>query len=559
MPNANQPESSDSFDAVIVGAGFAGMYMLYRLRKMGWSVRVFESGYTVGGTWYWNRYPGARCDAESLVYSYSFDEELEQEWEWTERYATQGEILQYAEHVADRFNLRPHIEFNTSVTAAHFDPASSTWTGSTDTGKTATARFCIMATGCLSKPQVPDIPGLQDFAGPTYYASQWPHEGVDFTGRRVGVIGTGSSAIQAIPVMAEQAADLTVFQRTANYSVPAYNAPLDPDWVKSFKAHYQEERVKHRLGLVSSFCGLELPDNEQTVAAETTDGMSDEEVNAILEDYWQVGGARFLAAFADVIINPRTNERVAEFVRNKIRSIVRDPEVAELLCPNTHPIGTKRICVDTDYYATFNRENVHLVDVRTHPIETITANGLRTTAASYEFDDLVLATGFDAMTGTLLAMDIQGSKSSLAEKWAEGPRALLGLNVSGFPNLFTITGPGSPSVLSNMLVSIEQHVDWLCDLFANMKEHGYTQVEAEPAAEERWLNHVNEVAHATLYPEAGSWYMGANIPGKPRVFMPYAAGVAAYREICDRVTANGYEGFRFDGKPYAPSAKQSAG
>ncbi|MBH79861.1 MAG: cyclohexanone monooxygenase [Gammaproteobacteria bacterium] len=543
---ATTNSNSGDFDAIIVGAGFAGLYMLHRLRKMGMTVQVFEAGSGVGGTWYWNRYPGARCDAESLVYSYSFDEDLEQEWEWTERYATQGEILKYAEHVAERFDLNRDIEFNARVTAAHFDSEQKRWGVSTDQGHQVTGRYCIMATGCLSTPQVPQIAGLAQFQGPTYYASQWPHDDPDFAGRTVGIVGTGSSAIQAIPVIADKAKHLTVFQRTANFSVPAYNQDLDPEFVKDFKAHYPEHRVKHRLGLVSSFGGLELPEAQQGVAAMSADDYTEEEMQLILEDYWQVGGARFLSAFGDVIMDRRTNRIVAEFVHNKIRSIVKDPEVAELLCPKTHPIGTKRICVDSDYYATFNRDNVTLVDVRSSPITTITATGLDTESASYSFDDLVLATGFDAMTGTLLKMDIRGTDGTrLADKWYAGPKAYLGLVSAGFPNLFLITGPGSPSVLSNMLVSIEQHVDWLCDLFEHMAQQNQAVVDAEPEAEERWINHVNEVAHSTLYPEGGSWYLGANIPGKPRVFMPYAAGVGAYREICDKVAYEGYSGFSF--------------
>ncbi len=537
---------STTVDAIIVGAGFAGLYMLHRLRRMGLSARVFEAGSGVGGTWYWNRYPGARCDAESLVYSYSFDKELEQEWEWTERYATQAEILAYAEHVAERFDLMRDIELSTRVTGARFDDPSNTWEVTTDRGHPARARYCIMATGCLSTPQVPNIAGLETFAGPTYYASQWPHEPVDFTGRTVGIIGTGSSGIQAIPVIAAQARHLTVFQRTANFSVPAYNQALDPDWVAAFKQHYPEHRVKHRLGLVSSFGGLELPEEKQGVAAMSADEFSEAEMQEILEEYWQVGGARFLGAFGDVISNERTNRIVADFVRNKIRSIVKDPKVAELLCPTTHPIGTKRICVDTDYYATYNRDNVSLVDVRAAPIKTITPTGLETEAGTYTFDDLVLATGFDAMTGALKSIDIRGLDGvRLADKWHAGPRAYLGLVASGFPNLFTITGPGSPSVLSNMLVSIEQHVDWLCDLLEHMEDNGLARVDSDPEAEDRWVDHVNEVANATLFPKGGSWYLGANIPGKPRVFMPYAAGVGAYREICDEVASDNYRGLVF--------------
>jgi cyclohexanone monooxygenase len=401
-----------------------------------------------------------------------------------------------------------------------------------------------MATGCLAVPQLPDIPGLDDFAGPVYQTSLWPHDGVDFTGQRVAVIGTGSSAIQAIPIIAQQAERLTVFQRTANFSVPAKNGPLDPEWVRQFKAKYPQHREDFRVGTISGFGDLMLPDDERGLLFATADSLSEDELEGLYERYWQLGGTRFLRVVEDTIVNEESNAKAAEFVRRKIREIVKDPEVAELLCPRTHPIGTKRICVDTDYYATYNRPNVTLVDIASSPIESITANGLRTTAADFKFDSLVLATGFDAMTGALLNMDIRGvGGEPLASKWEAGPRSYLGLCVAGFPNLIMITGPGSPSVLSNMLISIEQHVEWVSDCIAHMREHGLTRLEADLDAENRWVDHVNEVANATLFPKAGSWYMGANVPGKPRVFMPYAAGVGAYREICDQVTANGYEGF----------------
>jgi cyclohexanone monooxygenase len=539
-------ESDNKVDVVIVGAGFAGMYLLYRLRQLGMTAQVLEMGDNVGGTWYWNRYPGARCDAESLAYSYSFSPELEQEWEWTERYATQPEILQYAEHVAERFDLKRDILFNQKVTSAVYDQGHNEWHVLTEQGHEARGHFCVMATGCLSVPQLPAIEGVEDFQGPRYQASLWPHEGVDFSGQTVGIIGTGSSGIQAIPVIAEQAKHLYVFQRTPNYSVPAANVPLDDEWVEQFKQHYRDHRRFHKLGLSSGFGDLEIEPVERTPAAETAAGLSDEEVNRILEERWQRGGAFFLGAFADSLINPETNQKCAEFVRNKIRTIVKDPETAELLCPTDHPIGSKRICVDTGYYETYNRDNVTLVDVRSDPIQAITETGLRTQGREYEFDVLVLATGFDAMTGALLNMDIRGEGGvTLAEKWAEGPKTYLGIGIAGFPNLFTVTGPGSPSVLSNVLVSIEQHVDWMVDCMQHMRGNGFERVDVEPAAQEMWTAHVNEVANATLFPQGGSWYLGANVEGKPRVFMPYAAGVGAYREICEDVTADGYRGFAF--------------
>ncbi|MEQ8860334.1 MAG: NAD(P)/FAD-dependent oxidoreductase [Pseudomonadales bacterium] len=532
-------------DAVIVGAGFAGLYMAYRLRELGMSVIGFEAGDDVGGTWYWNRYPGARCDAESLAYSYSFSPELEQDWTWTERYATQPEILRYARHVAERFELRELFRFGRRVNSAHYGD-DNRWRVATDAGDRVEARFCIMATGCLSVPQVPDIPGLDAFRGERYQASRWPHEPVNFRGRRVGVIGTGSSAIQAVPVIAETAGHLTVFQRTPNFSVPARNEPLDAGFVREFKRHYRTHRTLAKEGKISGFGGLEAVPREQGPVAERAADLDDAQLEAILDDYWRSGGARFIGAIGDTLIDERSNELVAEFVRDRIRHIVDDPATAERLCPTSHPIGTKRICVDSDYYRTFNRPNVSLIDVREDPIERVTEAGIQTRSGHHELDMLVLATGFDAMTGALLRIDIRGANGvRLADRWADGPRSYLGLTVAGFPNLFTITGPGSPSVLSNMLVSIEQHVDWISDCLEHMKAHRLQRVEAEAAAEDAWVDHVNEVANATLFPRGGSWYLGANVPGKPRVFMPYAAGVGPYREVCERIAGNGYEGFRF--------------
>jgi cyclohexanone monooxygenase len=542
-----EPENRDEvLDVVVVGAGFAGLYLLYRLRGAGFSAIAFEQGDDVGGTWYWNRYPGARCDAESLAYSFSFSEPLEQEWEWTERYATQPEILKYARHVADRFDLRRQIRFGRTVNAARFDESDHLWVVETDQGDRVRCRFCIMATGCLSVPQTPEIEGLDDFQGDTFYTGLWPREGVSFTGRRVGIIGTGSSAIQAIPVIAAEAEFLTVFQRTPNFSVPARNFPLDEDWVARFKAQYREHRKYHKLGLGQGFGDLEADAAPHGPVVETADQVSRDEALALLEEYWDRGGARFMGVLGDTLMNPETNRFVADFVRNKIRSIVRDPETADALCPTSHPIGTKRICVDSDYYETYNRDNVRLVDLRKTPIERITANGLDTTGESFEFDTLVMATGFDAMTGALLRMDIRGrGGATLPDAWAAGPVTYLGLSVVGFPNLFLVTGPGSPSVLSNMLVSIEQHVDWMVDCLDHMRKNGTTLVEPEEAAQEAWVQHVNEVASGTLFPAGGSWYLGANIPGKPRVFMPYAGGVGPYREICDEVVTDGYRGFSF--------------
>jgi cyclohexanone monooxygenase len=522
-------------DAVVVGAGFAGLYALHRLRELGLSVRVLEQGGDVGGTWYWNRYPGARCDIESLDYSYSFSEDLQQEWEWSERFATQPEILRYVSHVAERFDLRRDIEFDTTVISAAYDEGAGRWLVTTEAGAHHSARWLIMATGCLSVARKPDFPGLDLFRGRWYHTGAWPHEGVDFTGLRVGVIGTGSSAIQSIPLIAEQAASLTVFQRTPNYSIPARNGPLAPEVVRDLKARYAEHRQEARY----SRGGVPRP-----VPTRKALEVDEETRLADFRERWEHGGLGFLAGFTDLGVDEAANDTAAEFVRERIREIVRDPEVAERLLPRGYPIGTKRLCVDTGYYATFNRDNVTLVDVRTSPIVEITEQGVRTTDGEHEFDAIVFATGFDAMTGPLLRVDISGRGGrSLRDEWSAGPRSYLGLAVNGFPNLFTVTGPGSPSVLSNMMVSIEQHVEWIADCLAHLRDHDLQVIEAEAEAQDEWVDHVNEVADRTLHPRAASWYMGANIPGKPQVFMPYIGGVGAYRERCERVAAAGYKGF----------------
>ena len=543
---AAEVDADARFDAVIVGAGFAGLYMLHSLRKLGMTARIYEQADNVGGTWYWNRYPGARCDAESLAYSYSFDPDLEQQWEWSERYATQPEILRYIEHVAERLDLRRDIRFERRVSAAHFDETGNEWRVHTEAGDSARAPLLIMAVGCLSVPLVPDIPGLDDFRGNRYQASMWPHEGVDFSGQVTGVIGTGSSAIQAIPVIAEQAKELIVFQRTPNFSVPAVNGPLDPDFVREFKAHYREHRQHHKLGLGQGFGDLAAAPSPGGPVHASGDELTEQQIRDLLDRYWQVGGAHVIGVIGDTLANERTNQIVADYVRDRIRKTVKDPATAESLCPTSHPIGSKRICVDTDYFETYNRDNVKLVDLKKTPIERVTATGIQVTGAHYELDTLVLATGFDAMTGAFERIDIRGRGGRrLADAWQAGPRTCLGLAVHGFPNLFTITGPGSPSVLSNMIVSIEQHVDWIIGCIAYMREHGFRCVEPTAEAQDNWVQHVNEVADMTLFPRGGSWYLGANVPGKPRVFMPYAGGVGPYREICDGVENRCYEGFEF--------------
>ena len=533
-------KASQSYDVVVVGAGFAGMYLLHRLRGLGLQAKVYEQGDGVGGTWYWNRYPGARCDVESMQYSYSFSDELQQEWDWSERYAPQPEILRYANHVADRFDLRRDIEFNTRVDRAAFDEGANRWLVTTSDGSTVTAAHVVLATGCLSNARVPDLKGLKEFEGEVYHTGHWPHEPVDFTGKRVAVIGTGSSAIQSVPVIAAQARHLTVFQRTANFSIPARNAPLTPEERQAFRADYPEIRRKAREEMRNGIY-QELPDR-----GALDDG--DNARRARYEARWSKGGLTFTATYNNIYLDQAANDTAADFVREKIVEIVKDPQTAKLLQPSDHPIGSKRICVDTNYYATFNRPNVTLVDIKSGGIEEITANGVRAGGKEYEIDALVLATGFDAMTGSVARIDIQGRDGrTLNQKWAEGPRTYLGLMSAGFPNLFIITGPGSPSVLSNMIVSIEQHVDWIADCLSYMRDRDLATIEASPEAEDNWVAHVNEVAYTTLYPQANSWYMGANIPGKPRIFMPYIGGVGAYRQICNDVAAKGYEGFALTG------------
>jgi cyclohexanone monooxygenase len=536
QPNSSQHRSGDTFDVVVVGAGFAGMYMLHRLRGLGLSARVYEQGDGVGGTWYWNRYPGARCDVESMQYSYSFSDELQQEWDWSERYAPQPEILKYANHVADRFDLRRDIQFSTCVESAVFDENANRWSVTTSDGKTVTAQFVVLATGCLSNARMPDIKGLAGFKGKVYHTGHWPHEAVDFTGLRVGVIGTGSSGIQSVPVIAEQASHLTVFQRTANFSIPARNAELTEAEREQFRANYPEirrfAREEARNGIYT-----DMPDR-----GALDDG--DNERRARYEQRWSRGGLTFMSVYNNLALDKAANDTAADFVREKIAEIVKDPQIAKLLQPNSHPIGTKRICIDSDYFAAFNRPNVTLVDIKANPIQKILPNGVRTGAKDYEVDALVLATGFDAMTGSVAKIDIRGRNGqTLNQKWAEGPRTYLGVMSAGFPNLFIITGPGSPSVLSNMIVSIEQHVDWIADCIGYMRERDLAAMEANRDAEDNWVAHVNEVASTTLYPQANSWYMGANIPGKPQIFMPYIGGVGVYRQICNDVAAKGYEGF----------------
>jgi cyclohexanone monooxygenase len=521
------------FDVIVIGAGFAGLHMLDRARALGYSTKVFEAASDVGGVWYWNRYPGARCDVESLQYSYSFSHELEQEWIWTEKYASQPEILAYIQHVADRFDLRRDIQFDTRIKSAIFDETVGRWELETDGGQRVFGRFCIMATGALSIPRLPDIRGIESFAGHVYHTGAWPHEGVDFTDLRVGVIGTGSSGIQAIPAIARQAEKVVVFQRTANFSIPAWNERLKPEIQQAWKRAYREHRSRAReLGTLYEF--------SDKAASQASEQEREREYAA----RWKKGGVNFVHSFNDLMVNQASNDTIAEFVRGRIRAVVQDPAVAESLCPKDHPLGSKRICVDTGYYETYNRPNVKLVDLKKTPVQEVVPTGIRTADALYEFDAMVCATGYDALTGAVLNIVIRGRKGQeLTKKWAHGPRTYLGLMTNGFPNMFIITGAGSPSVLVNMIVGIEHHVEWISDCLEHLRRLGRDTIEPTREAEDGWVEHVNDAAGRTLFPKANSWFLGANIPGKPRVFMPYVAKIGIYRGECQAVADDGYTGF----------------
>ncbi|ORW97676.1 cyclohexanone monooxygenase [Mycobacterium sp. IEC1808] len=535
MKTASDPRMAPEVDAVVVGAGFAGLYALHKLRSAGLSVRVFESGPDIGGTWYFNRYPGARCDVESVDYCYSFSDQLQQEWDWSEKYATQAEILAYIHWVADRLDLRRDVTLNARVTSAVVDERSLRWTVTTDSGEQVTARFCLMATGPLSAALTPSFPGLETFAGDVHHTASWPHEPVDFAGKRVAVIGTGSSGIQSIPIIAEAASQLYVFQRTPNYSVPAGNRPLTDADRAEVKANYaKRRRASWRSSGGSPHVAYPKPTMEATA----------EERRAAFEKRWDLGGVLFSKTFTDQLVDPAANDEARKFYEEKVRGVIDDPSLAELLIPNDHPIGTKRICTDTNYFQTFNRPNVKLVSVRNTPIESIDATGINTTDAHYDVDMIVLATGFDAMTGALAKIDIVGRAGRrLRDYWCEGPRTYLGLGVDGFPNLFVVCGPGAPAVLANMVLHAEAHVNWIADCIAYLDAHGYTAIEATPDAVDGWVTECARRADATLFTKANSWYLGANIPGKPRVFMLFIGGFGVYLDICTEVAEAGYKGF----------------
>ena len=529
------PAENSVWDAVVVGAGISGLYLLHRLRQMGFSCQVIEAGADLGGTWYWNRYPGARCDTYSLEYSYSFCPQLEQEWQWSERYPSQGEIWRYLNHVAHRFDLRSSICFNTRLTGAEFQADSNQWQLQLDPAQQLSCRFLLLATGCLSSPNMPDIDGLQTFKGPIYHTARWPQSPVDFSDQRVGVIGNGSSGLQIIPELAPQVKQLVVFQRTAQYAVPSRNRPLDPQEVTAIKADYPGFRARNRQQSSAQMSNVET-------CQQSALSVSPAERQQLYQASWQQGGFVFYATFNDLMRNQQSNQTAAEFIRTKIGQIVNDPERAKLLSPQ-HVMGCKRPALENGYFETFNRPNVDLVDISANPIRSISPSAIHLQDQEYPLQAIVMATGFDAMTGALMKIDICGLNGlRLKEKWSSGPHNYLGLSINGFPNLFTITGPGSPSVLTNMMVAIEQHVEWISDCLQYMRQQGYDRIQASAEAEAEWVQHVNRVADETLYTNCNSWYLGANIPGKPRVFMPLV-GFPPYAEKCRQVVAQGYQGF----------------
>jgi cyclohexanone monooxygenase len=535
MTEASRFDDAPSVDVVIVGAGFAGMYALYCLREQGFDALVLEAGPDVGGTWYWNRYPGARCDVDSVEYQLGFPEFLQREWVWSERYATQPEIERYLRFVADRLDLRRSIRFGEEVISASYEADAAQWRVRSAGGLEVRARFCIMALGCLSVAMRPVLEGLEHFAGEVYHTAAWPERAVEFRDKRVAVIGTGSSGIQVISSIAPEAARLFVLQRTPVYVFPAYNGPLDAEFVRAFRDRFREHRAQCRHTWGGTLAALN---------AQAFRDMSLAERNAALASRWKAGGGfAFLGSYADLLIDAEANEYAADFVRQKIREIVKDPELAERLTPRGFPLGTKRICLGTEYYETFLRDNVELVDLRSHPIRQVTESGLVCGDELIRVDMIVLATGFDAITGALSRINITAGSQTLKDAWKDGPHTYLGLSIAGFPNLFTVTGPGSPSVLSNVVVSIEQHVDWIVDCLRYLREHGYATIEATELAAGEWTAHVEAVAQATLYPRANSWYMGANVDGKKRTFLPYVGGVHTYRQKCDAVAHEGYTGF----------------
>ena len=529
-------------DALIIGAGFSGLYQLISLRdKLGLSVKVVEAADGVGGTWFWNRYPGARCDSESFTYSYYFSKELLDEWQWSERYPGQVEVLKYLNYVSEKFDLKKDINFNLKVLSAHYNESRNKWLVRTNKGHYFECKYLITAVGCLSSTNIPKIPGQDNFKGDWYHTGNWPHEGVDFKDKVVGQIGTGSTGIQTIPIIAKSAKHLTVFQRTANYSVPANNKPLSI----SFQKYISENSKAIKKRIQSNTNGHNFTFSDIKVFE-----VSEEERERIFEEAWAIGGLGFRACFQDIAFDKNSNDLASEFIKRKIRSIVKNDELAKKLTNINHAFGSKRPPIDTNYFDTYNRENISLVDIKSEPIELITTKGIKTIKKEYEIDILVYATGFDAMTGPLLNIDIRGRDSvKLSDVWSDGPKSFLVIQIAGFPNLFTVTGPGSPSVLCNMIVPIEQHVEWISECISYLEEHNISYIEAIDGSMKNWVEHVNDVANETLFIHAkNSWYYGANIPGKPRSFMPYAGGMARYKAICNNISDQNYIGFNLGNK-----------
>ena len=524
--------SVEQFDAIVIGAGLTGLYQLYRLRQLGLSVRTYEDGSGVGGTWYWNRYPGCRFDSESETYGYSWSEELLQEWDWKEHFSGQPENERYLNYVADKFDLRRDIQFNSRVASAVYDERENRWEIQLESGQRARAQFLVTAAGILSARYMPPFAGIESFKGESYHTSRWPKERVDFSGKRVGVVGTGATAVQLIPIIAKEVDHLTVFQRTPNYCGPLRNSLVDPETQSQFKASYPEIHKICRetpAGFRYDFdprSAMEVPREERL---------------ALYEELWALPGfKKWLGNFHDIMTNREANEDFAEFVRNKIRERVKDPVVAEKLAPKDHPFGSKRIPLETEYYEAYNRDNVLLVDIRETPIECITPKGIKTSDTEYEFDVIIYATGFDAVTGALTSMDIRGEGGqTLKDKWAEGPRTYLGIQTAGFPNLFIATN----SAFCNYTVCAETIVEWISDCIHYVREQDFTRIAVTPQAEEEWVEHANELLEGSLLTEADSWFVGANIPGKKRVFLLYANTAPEYRKKCAEVAANGYEGF----------------
>ena len=549
--NQANPAKVTHLDVAIVGAGFSGIYMVYRLRKLGLKVRAYESGGGVGGTWYWNRYPGCGSDIESLEYSYGFSEELQQEWHWSKRYAPQPEIEAYLNHVADRFDIRKDIQLNTRIESTVYDEKSEHWTLTTNHGEVIVAQFCVMATGLLSAPKPVEIKGFKTFKGRTLHTSNWPHEKVDFSGKRVAVIGTGSTAVQCVPLIAKEAGHLTVFQRTPNFVVPLMNGPLAPEYEARVKSGYAAWRQKQ----LNSFGGyVSVNFQAQEPPAKTAMESTEAERLAEFESRWQSGGLSFYTSFRDLLVSPEANEELCEFARRKIRPRINDPKLAAKLLPTGYPILTKRLCADTQYYEAFNRDNVSLVDLRETPIDEIVPNGIKAGGKVHEIDILVFATGFDAITGILINMDIRGRGGrTIREEWVRGPRTNAGLMTAGFPNMFCTNGPGSCTGFFNPVMLVEYQGEWLANLIQRMRAKGLTSVESEPEADEKWVTHMREVAAPTLFWNSNNWYIGANVPGKARVMLLYLGGFGNYKMKTTEMAERNYEGFRFrsSGKPVA--------